>query len=83
MRKRFEDLTKQKKICSCCKKAMPRSQQGDLCPECEDRRLYSQVKEFILHNNVTEMEVAEHFNLPLQKVKRWIRDGYIEYRRGH
>ena len=45
-----------------------------------DEELYAEVKEYILHNNVTEMEVAETFGIPLKQVRAWIKDGRIDYR---
>ena len=77
---RFEDTARPKKLCSNCGKPIARSQKETLCPDCLDNILYPQVKDYILHNNVTEIEVAEHFNIPLQKVRRWISDGRIEYK---
>lgn len=76
----FEETTRPRNICSNCGKAMARSCKGTLCPDCLDDMLYPKVKDYILHHSVTEMEVAEHFDIPLQKVRRWIRDGRIEYK---
>ena len=45
------------KVCSSCGRPMSRSVKGDICQACSDEELYAEVKDFILHNNVTEMEV--------------------------
>ena len=45
--------------------------------------LFQEVKEYIRANDVTEYDVASHFNLPLQQVKQWIREGRIEYKDSH
>ena len=77
---KFEEAARPRNLCSNCGKPMARSHKGTLCPACQDDILYPQVKDYILHNSVTEMEVAEHFDIPLQKVRRWISDGRIEYK---
>ena len=77
---KFEEPTRPRAVCSNCNRPIARSQKGSLCPACEDMLLYSQVKNYILQNKVTEMEVAEHFDIPLQKVRQWIHDGRIEYK---
>ena len=41
---------------------------------------FREVKMYIRENDVTEHDVAEHFDLPLRRVKQWIRDGRIEYK---
>ncbi|MCR5145000.1 MAG: hypothetical protein K6B67_06810 [Lachnospiraceae bacterium] len=72
-----------KKTCRNCGRYLARSNQGDLCPECSDEEIYAEVKEYILHNNVTELQVAEKFNIPLKQVKSWVKDGRIDYRKHH
>ncbi len=68
------------KVCSSCGRPMSRSVKGDICQACSDEELYAEVKDYILHNNVTEMEVAETFGIPLKQVRAWIKDGRIDYR---
>ena len=70
-----------RRVCQKCGCLLKRNKKGDLCPACQDKELYRQVKEFILHNDVTEVQVADQFDIPLSKVREWIREGYIEYRR--
>ena len=76
---RFEETARPKKLCSNCGKPMARSHKGGLCPACLDDMLYPQVKDFILHNNVTVMAGAEHLDITLQKDRRWLSDGRFEY----
>ncbi len=68
------------KVCESCKKTLPFDYKGTLCPRCLDMALFREVKEFIRTHDVTEYEVAEHFNIPLRQVKAWIKDGRIEYK---
>ena len=76
----FEETPKKSGICSNCGRPMPRSVTGDLCSSCKDAMLYREVKEYLLHHEVTELELAEHFNIPLQQVRSWISDGRIDYK---
>ena len=68
------------RICSRCQKPMAMSTQGDLCPACQNEALYKEIKEYIQNNDVTELEVAEKFNLPLSQVKSWVKDGRLVYK---
>lgn len=79
----FEENMRQRNVCPNCGKPIARSYKEKMCPACLDEVLYPQVKEYILHHSVTELEVAEHFDIPLQKVRSWIRDGRIEYKTLH
>ena len=61
---------------------MPIKYEDEICPMCQERVLFNEVKEYIREHNVTEHDVSKHFNLPLSKVRGWIRDGRIQYRDG-
>lgn len=69
------------KYCEFCGRPLPKSYEGNLCPNCQETQLFRDVKEYIRSNVVNEYEVAEHFHIPLRQVKEWIRDGRIEYRK--
>lgn len=66
--------------CEKCGKALSRRHIGTICTECEQDAIYKDVKEFILHNDVTELEVADHFQLPLETIQRWIKEGHLSYK---
>lgn len=68
------------KHCTNCGKALPRRHSGDLCDDCLYNLKYKDVKEYVLHNDVTEMEVSDEFDLPLEVVQRWIREGHLSYK---
>lgn len=68
------------KYCEICKRPLPLSYDSALCPFCADQQLFREVKEYIRQNDVTEFDVSEHFNIPLHRVKQWIREGRIEYK---
>lgn len=71
----------QHKICKVCFKRMPNSATSDLCQACENEAKFKEVKEYLLHHVATEFEVADHFGLPLAKVREWIREGRMDYKR--
>lgn len=77
---RLDENTSRVKHCTGCGKALPRRHEGDLCDDCLYNLMYKDVKEFVLQNDVTELEVADHFNLPLEVIQRWIREGHLSYK---
>ena len=70
---------KKRRVCKKCGRPLPSSWLDPLCESCADNELYQEVKEYILKNDVTEFEVASHFDISLEKVRKWIKEGYIEY----
>lgn len=69
------------KYCEYCGKPLPLSFEGTVCAACQEQQLFRDVKEFIRSNdNVTEYDVAKQFDIPIQRVKHWIREGRIEYK---
>lgn len=68
------------KHCNHCQKPLSLEYEGELCPICEENELFSRVKEFIRSRDVTEYDVVEEFDIPLRKVKNWIKEGRIEYK---
>lgn len=71
------DKTKQ---CSRCHRILAAKFTGDICPACQEEELFGMVKDYIRSNVVNEYMVAEYFDIPLRKVRGWIREGRIEYR---
>lgn len=66
--------------CKECHRTLPKDYKDEICPACKERLLFSKVKDYIRANDVTEFDVAKHFEIPLFKVKGWIREGRIEYK---
>lgn len=52
----------------------------ELCPTCMEQNLFNEVKDYIRNNDVHEQDVANHFNIPVRKVRSWIREGRIQYK---
>lgn len=47
-----------------------------------ERELFDAVRSYIRDNDVNEFMVAKEFDIPVSKVKSWIREGRIEYKEG-
>lgn len=68
------------KFCTICHRSLPEKYEGEMCPVCQENQLFSEVKEYIRSRDVTEYQVAEHFNIPHMLVKKWIAEGRVEYK---
>lgn len=68
------------KYCVQCGRTLNTLYKDDICPECKEINLFSEVKEYIRSNDVREADVAEHFNIPIRKVRDWIKEGRIHYK---
>ena len=68
------------RYCEYCGKPITRSSEFNCCYFCQDTILFDKVKEYIKNNNVTEIQVAKQFSIPLRVVKQWIREDRIGYR---
>lgn len=67
--------------CKNCLRPLPHSYKDEYCPTCKEQELFHRVKDFIRANDVNEYQVAIEFNIPVSKVKEWIREGRIEYKK--
>lgn len=77
---RQQELFSNYKYCEYCGNPLSLDYQGVVCPSCSEQQLFREVKDYIRDNDVTEYDVAKHFNIPLHRVKQWIREGRIEYK---
>lgn len=68
------------KYCEDCGKPLPLTYKNSRCPFCIEQKLFHDVRDYIRENDVTEYQVSEHFNIPLHLVKKWIKEGRIEYK---
>lgn len=66
--------------CVSCKKLLPTEYEFDKCPLCIENELFRLVRDYIRANDVTEYDVAKAFDLPIARVKSWIRQGRIQYK---
>ena len=78
-----QDLFGNYKYCEECKRPLPLTYKENLCPSCIEQKLFREVKEYIRENDVNEYDVAQHFHIPHIQVKKWIREGRIEYKDDH
>ncbi len=69
------------KTCAKCGRDLHETYPHDLCPACMEFELFNAVKEYIRSNDdVHEQDVAEEFDIPISKVRGWIREGRIQYK---
>lgn len=82
MQKLHEDRSEETnvKVCKQCNTRLSELYPHDLCPLCMERNLFNEVRTYIRENDVRENDVAEHFNIPVSKVRGWIREGRIQYK---
>ena len=68
------------KECANCHKVLPADYAYNICPKCKEDELFSRVKDYIRTHEVNEYMVANEFQIPLRKVRGWIKEGRIEYK---
>ena len=68
------------RVCEYCGKPLNRSSEFNCCYFCQDTILFDKVKAYIRDNNVTEIQVSQHFGIPLRVVKQWVKEDRIGYR---
>lgn len=67
-------------MCRVCHITLPENYQDNICPMCQENELFMSVKDFIREYDVNENDVAEHFDIPISKVRGWIKEGRISYK---
>ena len=67
------------KECANCHKDLPADYAYNNCPKCKEDEMFSRVKDYIRTHEVNEYMVANEFQIPLRKVRGWIKEGRIEY----
>lgn len=68
-------------VCKQCDLKYRSNFELDICPSCADNNLFDKVREYIRNNDVNEIQVAEHFDIPLSRVKGWVKEGRITYKK--
>ncbi len=76
----FVDARTPVKYCKDCGRPLPIDYSDYICPGCKENNLFREVRDYIRANDVNEYQVAETFNIPVEQVKLWIRNGRIEYK---
>lgn len=79
-REKREKTSNDIRVCQQCGKVLSKLYREDICPVCKEINLFSQVKEYIRANDVKEMDVAKEFDIPIRKVRGWIKEGRIQYK---
>ena len=62
-----DTLFKNYKFCAQCRKPLSLSYPDDICPDCKERQLFNEVKEYIRSNVVNEYQVSNIFTFPTTK----------------
>ena len=73
-------LQSETKYCESCNKALPPTYEGALCPSCAEYALFQTAKDFIRSGDYNEYDVSQFLNIPIQQVRKWIREGRIQYK---
>lgn len=68
------------KYCEICHRNLPLNYKEATCPACSEYALFQLVKEYIRSEDVNEYQVADRFQIPLSVVRKWIREGRIQYK---
>ncbi|MBQ7077113.1 MAG: hypothetical protein IJM91_03140 [Lachnospiraceae bacterium] len=68
------------KYCKGCHVLLAPEYEFDMCPTCIEQETFKLVRDYIRSNEVTEYDVAERFDLPVSRVKAWIKEGRIQYK---
>lgn len=77
MKEEFKEIGD--RVCSSCERPLPKKYSDTKCPVCKENELFQEVREYIRANVVNEYMVAEKFDIPLSLVRKWIKEGRIEY----
>ena len=77
---RNKHLFENYKYCEICSRNLPPDYAESICPVCSEHALFQLVKEYIRSEDVNEYQVADRFQIPLSLVRKWIREGRIQYK---
>ena len=78
MAKKF--LFSEAKHCENCNAVLPPESNTSFCQSCTEYLLFQEVKDFIRSGDYNEYDVSQYFNIPLGQVRKWIREGRIQYK---
>ncbi len=70
-----------RRVCKECGRPIASSVIGDLCQNCKDDAIYKEVRKYVEENDVGEYEVADKFDIPVESVRRWVKMGYMDYKK--
>ncbi len=73
-------LFQETKYCQSCNKTLPPNHTDSLCPSCAEIALFQVAKDFIRSGDYNEYDVSQFLNIPIQQIRRWIREGRIQYK---
>lgn len=68
------------KHCKNCNTVLPPESESSVCLTCADLLLFQDVKDFIRSGDYNEYDVSQYFDIPLTQVRKWIREGRIQYK---
>ena len=68
------------RFCTWCHCPIPIDSEYDLCKNCQASMELRAIRDYVREHDVNEFQLAEIFEIPLRKVKQWIREGRLEYK---
>lgn len=66
--------------CKRCGKVLLEHYTKEYCVECQTQLLFDDVRDYIRSHDVNEYDVAKHFDIRVEMVHHWIKEGRIEYK---
>lgn len=75
-----EERNSPHKYCKGCGRALALSYKKEHCAACEELQLFDSVREYVRTYEVNEYDVADHFEIPVRRIRDWIKEGRIEYK---
>lgn len=66
--------------CKRCGRALLEHYTNEYCIECQTQLLFDDVRDYIRSHDVNEYDVAKHFDIRVEIVHHWIKEGRIEYK---
>lgn len=76
----LDEERKDRPYCKRCGRPLALNSTEEYCAACKDELLYQKVKEFVRTHDCTERDVADEFNISLDKIHHWIDEGYMTYK---
>jgi len=78
-RRLTDEPVRRGRVCARCGIRIPLSCSYEYCRDCLKLKLFPEVRDYIRHNDVNELEVADNFGIDRTIIHDWIEEGRLEY----